>query len=699
MSPSHPLGPTKSESPQPDTEPPPPPPPDSLFHAWLASRTLTPNVPGSISARRPITKDSVRLAHKTLHLCAPEMLKLFWNSHPLRTLLVLAVSFLRGVFPVFKGYSHAMIINEIQHLISSDNFAWSHLIHLLGTEFLRIAAEKLLESCAADNEQFVQSSARFLIEYQQMELRVRLDVPALSDPLVRELLAESDMFVASFQGVGGFGLLSPFDFIRIFTLLSEIVSHIFILTSLVNGPLPLVALLFSLLSSAVPFFQTSYGYRFDTPTFSEYEVRQAENQEQMRQLALSEGYRPEVMLFGLGPWILDAWAHARKTALGLYSSPKPSLSGVTALFSQFTTTEAITALQNIPFVLMLQSSTALGSLALYRTSAQAIVFATSNLIVTVQMVIQGIFLMGAFCASMEIKPQLQPKREDRLPYVSRRGGMKIEARELGYTYPGCSEPALRDVSFTLEAGETLAIVGYNGSGKSTLAKVLLRLVDFDPGQLRVNDVDVRQYEPPELHRATSAVLQNFAKFAGASVGENVGMGFVADMERPGALRAALRRAESEAVVAGLPHGLNTRLDALAFDAASCAPSSPHGVGENGKPAWMPHGLSGGEWQRIALARAFMRAHRPEVDLLLFDEPTSALDAHAQSKIFDTIDAVARAPDGSKRKTVVFITHRLATARRADKVAMMELGRIIEFGTHEALLARGGAYAALYRASV
>ncbi|TFY72078.1 hypothetical protein EVG20_g917, partial [Dentipellis fragilis] len=118
-----------------------------------------------------------------------------------------------------------------------------------------------------------------------------------------------------------------------------------------------------------------------------------------------------------------------------------------------------------------------------------------------------------------------------------------------------------------------------------------------------------------------------------------------------------------------------------------------------RPAWMPHGLSGGEWQRIALARAFMRADHPEVDLLLFDEPTSSLDAHAQHKIFETIDTLARAPDGAKRRTVVFVTHRLATARRADKIAMMERGTITEFGTHDELLRLDGSYAALYRASV
>jgi len=114
---------------------------------------------------------------------------------------------------------------------------------------------------------------------------------------------------------------------------------------------------------------------------------------------------------------------------------------------------------------------------------------------------------------------------------------------------------------------------------------------------------------------------------------------------------------------------------------------------------MPHGLSGGEWQRIAISRAFMRADRPDVGLIVFDEPTSSLDSHAQNKVFDTIEEISCSPSGERSKTVIFITHRLPTARRADKVAMMENGSIIEFGSHQELLLANGQYAALYRASV
>jgi hypothetical protein len=212
-----------------------------------------------------------------------------------------------------------------------------------------VDALKFRAHTSTNNEHLVQNSARFIVEYQQMEQRVRLDIPTLSDPTVRDLLAESDLFVSSFQGVGGFGLLSPFDLIRVFSLISELASHIFVLSTISYGPLSIFALLISFLSAAYPLVQSSLlprGYHVDTPVYSEEEIRLTEKQEQMRQLSLSDTHRPEVMLFGLGPWILQTWAAARQAVLGLHSS-QPSLQSPSSIFSHMNVVEIIAALQNV----------------------------------------------------------------------------------------------------------------------------------------------------------------------------------------------------------------------------------------------------------------------------------------------------------------------------------------------------------------
>ncbi|KAG5340465.1 hypothetical protein C0989_001481 [Termitomyces sp. Mn162] len=211
------------------------------------------------------------------------------------------------------------------------------------------------------------------------------------------------------------------------------------------------------------------------------------------------------------------------------------------------------------------------------------------------------------------------------------------------------------------------------------------------GYLKVNGVDVRRYLPDDYHRHTSAVFQSFSKF-NATVQENVGLGFVEHLNENRAVSTAVHLAAADEIVASLPQGLRTTLDNPGFESISYP-------GMNCRRHSQHNGLSGGEWQRIAIARAFMRANQPEVDLLLFDEPTSSLDAVAQNHIFNTIEKISRSPSGKRTKTVIFITHRLSTARRADKIAMMESGTISEFGTHQELLNRNGAYAALYNASI
>ncbi|KAH8106134.1 P-loop containing nucleoside triphosphate hydrolase protein [Cristinia sonorae] len=689
-----------------------------LHDVWLASRSCSNQhrllAPG---AQRPFSIHNIKLAYAIVTRCAFQFAALLWNLHPLRVLLMVALDLFRGVFPAFRGYSQALIIDELQTLISSGNYTWERLVRLLLVELGRVLVESLIDTFATTNENIVQNSARYVMEYKQMEQRVRMDIPALSDPVVRDLFHESDLFVRSCSGVSSFGLLSPFDFIRILSLVSELASHALVLYALSRTGGHRWLLAFSIISTVLPLLLPWMGHH--RAYFNDFhihqEARTAAKQERMRALAHSDPYRPEVILFGLGPWILQSWANARRRMLGIEHAQSMADMKLSSIFlSGVNIPGILTSLQNIPLVIALQSSSAsLGSLSLYRNSVQCFLFAARNLVTTVQMAFQSIFLLGAFSAAMEMEPRMQPKKGFALPYRSLPKGMKLEARNLSYHYPGSKTPALSHVNFTLEAGETLAIVGLNGSGKSTLANILLRIAEFDGGELLVNDVDIRRYHPTEYHQHVTAVFQGFSKF-NASVKENIGVGYVPDIGHHAAIERAADLAGAAGIVCSLPKGLKTTLDS-GFDptTATAAPGAtgPINTGSHdGCGGYHPrtrHGLSGGEWQRIAISRAFMRAHRPEVQLLVFDEPTSSLDAHAQNRVFDTVEKLSRSGSGGpgaigtggRTKTVVFITHRLSTARRADKIAMMEHGTITEFGTHQELLQRNGSYAALYRASV
>ncbi|KZP13051.1 P-loop containing nucleoside triphosphate hydrolase protein [Athelia psychrophila] len=675
-------------------------PPDRTHSAWLTSRTLPRQkgvyiMPGG---QRALTVRNFQLAYTILHECAYDLLLTLWGLHPIRTTLMMCLNVLRGVLPAFRGYSQAMIIDELQTLVASGTFTWTRVLRLMVVEILRRALESFLETFASNNESIVHNSARFFAEYQQMEQRLRLDIPALADPAVHDLLHESDLFVRSFSGMGGFGLLSPFDVVHVLALLSELISHVWILVALTGGAAHIGALSVSLLSALLPLLLKWLGVANGIPESktSRQGARTAQRQEKLRGLAYSEVHRPEVIMFGLGPRILRSWASARKAMLRAEHVASLSEVGVPYVLSQINVSDALFALQNIPLVMILQSSsTSLGSLALYRSSIEAVVFTLTNLLTTTRMAFQGIFLMGAFCAAMKIQPRLKPHAEKTVKFQCLPNGVRIEARDICYTYPGNTDPALKNVSFVLEAGQTLAIVGYNGSGKSTLAKILLRILDFESGSLCMNDVDARRFDPDDFHTHCMCVFQGFAKY-NSTLRENVGVGNIQRLGSPGAVHRAIGLAGAESVVEGLPDGYKTKLDASGAGFAGLPSFTSHAEGSKVRT---PHGLSGGEWQRIAISRAFMRADQPDVGLIVFDEPTSSLDSHAQNKVFDTIEEISRSPSGERSKTVIFITHRLPTARRADKVAMMENGSIIEFGSHQDLLLADGQYAALYRASV
>ncbi|KAK0242426.1 P-loop containing nucleoside triphosphate hydrolase protein [Armillaria nabsnona] len=667
----------------------------SVYDVWLASRVIPSGNGGTTTlvagAQRPINAANTHLALQILKRCTPELVQCMFQCHPTRTGCMLAFNMLRSLFPAFRGYSQAMIIDEVQSLLTSGIFTWSRLARLVGVEIARRICENLLDYMAASNEHLVLGSARFVVERKQLEQRIRLDNPSLSDPVIRDLLQESDIFARSFTG-GGFGLISPLEFIQIFALLTEIGSHIWLVLSLTSNATHMGILLLSILSVIFPLLLPWFtmSHIATDLLYTPQESRAARRQEQMRNLAYSDMHRPEVALFGLHDWILSSWSRAWKV---VFASEQARCSPSFSLLSGNGFTDLIISLQNIPFVLLLQSSSSatLGSLTLYRGSVQSIIYGFRNLLTTTRMAFQTIFLLSAFCASMQIKPKLQPPEHEAVEYKKRPGGIKIEARGLSYTYPDSVMPALHDVNFTLEAGETLAIVGYNGSGKSTLAKILLRICDFDQGGLFINGVDLRKHRVPDYHKRVSAVFQGFSKY-NYTLEENVGLGCIDKMKCPTAINDALHLAQADGIVKSLPHGLQTVLEGPGFEMLPYPGSLPSGDRHH-------HGLSGGEWQRVAIARAFIKAVEPQVDLLVFDEPTSSLDAHAQHQIFETIHKITHTEDGRPLKTVIFITHRLSTARRADKVAMMENGTICEFGTHEELLRLNGKYATLYHQSV
>ncbi|MBB5786230.1 ABC transporter ATP-binding protein [Jiangella mangrovi] len=278
---------------------------------------------------------------------------------------------------------------------------------------------------------------------------------------------------------------------------------------------------------------------------------------------------------------------------------------------------------------------------------------------------QQIFESGLFLDDLDRFVALRPEAETAEAGAPAPSSFTtLTADGLRFSYPGSATPALDDVSIRLNAGEIVALVGENGSGKTTLAKLLAALYEPDRGSIRWDGVDVSAYSRPGLRRSVAVVFQDFVRYH-LSARENVGLGDADRMGDTEAIDAAARRAGIAGVIETLPGGWDTYLSTMF---------------KGGQD------LSLGQWQRIALARAFFR----DAPFVILDEPSASLDPRAEHALFQSLR------DLLGGRTVLFISHRFSTVRTADRIYVLDGGRVTEHGSHDDLMAHDGHYAELFR---
>ncbi len=289
----------------------------------------------------------------------------------------------------------------------------------------------------------------------------------------------------------------------------------------------------------------------------------------------------------------------------------------------------------------------------------AIANSTGMLVQTLQVAVRHIWLL-------DYARQQHSDRSGRADAPEQlRGGINFE--DVSFSYPGTDVKVLSDVNLWLPPGSVVAVVGDNGAGKSTLVKLLSRMYEPTSGRISVDGADLAELDPAAWRRRLSAAFQDSCRFE-FLLGETIGIGDIDRLDDAYQILMATERAGAGPVLESLPAGLNTQLGRR-FDGVE---------------------LSGGQWQRISLARASMR----DPLLLLLDEPTANLDAEAEFALFETIARTTRRARNRGAVTML-VSHRFSTVRMADVIVVIDGGRVLEVGSHDELMARGGLYAELY----
>ncbi len=594
----------------------------------------------------------------TRHL--PRLLLLVWETNRRLATLMVGLRALRALVPIAVLWVGKLIIDHVVGLVTGDAAArrlggpaLQELWVLLAIEFGLAVVGEVLARLSALVESLLGDLVANRTSVQLMEHAASLDLAQLENAEINDKLDR-----ARRQTVGRIGLV---------TGLLSMVQDVVTLASLAVALTVYVPWLLVLLALAVlPSFLGES--RFAALSYSLlYSWTQERRQlDYLRYVGASDVSAKEVKLFGLARFLVGRYAdlsgefYEANRVLALRRAVISSLLALVGTLGYYGAYAAIIYLTVTghqspagPFTIGVLTFLA----ASFRQSRDMI---QRTLLGASQLVEQSLYLDDLF-SFLALEPKIRSAPAAPPVPVPVREGFVFD--NVGFHYPGSERWAVRRLSFSLRPGERLALVGENGAGKTTLAKLLARLYDPTEGRILLDGRDLREYDIESLRRNVGVIFQDYVRYDFA-LGENIAIGDVARVDERPAIETAAERSLANTVAARLAGGYDQML---------------------GRRFEGSVDLSGGEWQKVALARAYLR----DAQLLILDEPTAALDARAEYEVFQ------RFADLTVGRMAVLISHRFSTVRMADRILVLLEGELVEHGTHDELVARGGLYAELF----
>ena len=581
----------------------------------------------------------------------PPLLKLVYQTHRGYTVAILALRAVRAFVPLAVLWVGKLIIDGVIAAVrtqaSGAAVDWWHLGGLVGLELGFAVVGEALARLSSLLESLLGDLFGNRISVRLMQHAATLDLAQFEDAEVYDHLER-----ARRQTVGRIGLL---------TLLLGTAQSLVTLISLASVLLLQQPWLLLLLAVAVvPSFlgeahYASLGYSLLFQWTPERRLL-----DYLRYMGASDESAKEVKLFGLSDFLVDRYARLSDEFYAENKWLAVRRNVVSTALVTLGTLGYYAAYGVIIYFTVLGRYT-IGALTFLAGSFRQ----SRDLIQGVLLSLSGIYEQSLYLADLftffDVQPRVTSKPGARAVPKPIREGFAFES--VGFRYPGSERWAVRHLTFTIRPEERVALVGENGAGKTTLVKLLARLYDPDEGRILLDGMDLREYDLESMRRNIGVIFQDFVRYE-FILKENIGVSQVEALNDEARIREAARRSLADSVAGRLEKGYDQMLGRR-FDG---------GVE-----------LSGGEWQKVALGRAYMR----EAQVLILDEPTASLDARAEYEVF------LRFAELTKGKMAVLISHRFSTVRMADRIIVLQGGELVDQGTHEELLARGGLYAELF----
>ncbi|MCI0470351.1 MAG: ABC transporter ATP-binding protein/permease [Candidatus Aminicenantes bacterium] len=573
---------------------------------------------------------------------------LIWRVKPLQASLLCLLIIIEGIFPAVNLWIGKLIVDSVVQGIGQGSEAFYKVIYYLVILLLVQLLSNIISYAGAAIQTLLGDIVAHKIDVRVIEKSTSLDLFYYDDSRFYDKLSRAQREATS----------RPLTIIStLFKLIQNsitITSMIFVLLRLHWGAVALLVFV------AVPqlFMQAKYAKKGYSLLFSQ--TQDSRKLFYLSYILTSISHFKEIKLFNLGSYLIERY---KKVFQKTFNENKKLVlkKNLGAFLVSFLSVVSYVVVYAYAIYVTINRDITLGDLTLYAGAFSRGQGVINSIISNLASLYENNLFIKNLFTFLDLEPRIAaPAMPLLLPERIEHG---IEFRNVSFKYPGAGKWVLKDLNLKIQPDENIAIVGENGAGKTTIVKLLSRMYDPQEGEILLDGVDIKEFDPSRYQEMIGVIFQDFSQFQ-LTARENVGLGNIVEINNLDRIKKAAAKSGADHVIGRLPRGYESVLGKY-FDEGS--------------------ELSIGEWQKIAIARAFMRDSK----ILILDEPTASLDARTEYEIFQQFQELCR------DKISLLVSHRFSTVRMADSIVVLEAGRIVEEGSHDELMRLGQKYAAMF----